>query len=345
MTVLAPEKDCPATAFADAQLVAAYDDREALEALATQCDAVSYEFEAVPASSVEYLLPRVPVRPDAQALAIAQSRLAEKRFAASHTPATPPVPYAAINRIEDLEPALQQLGAPCILKTDRLGYDGKGQAHVSNLSEAQQAFSAHNQKPCVLERALELQLEISVIVARSSQDCVIYPVAENEHRGGILHRTCAPAPIAAAMQQQVQDSARAIAAALDYCGVLAVEYFVTAGGVYFNEMAPRPHNSGHYTLDACAVSQFEQQARVLCELPLMAPAQHTPAVMINLLGDLWSDGEPDWDIVHREPSAHLHLYGKREARPGRKMGHFCVLNSDMNAARACADQLYQQLCG
>ena len=343
VTVLAPDPQCPAAAVADEHLVAEYDDAQALATLGARCDAIGYEFEAVPAASVRQLEARTPVHPDARALAVAQSRLAEKRFAAAHAPATPPTPHAAITHAAQLPAALERLGPACILKTDQLGYDGKGQARVRSAAEAEQAFAAHGGRPCVLERALELESEVSVIVARNTQRCVTYPVAENEHRGGILHRTCAPADIDASVRQTVQDSARALARALDYRGVLAVEYFLAADGIYFNEMAPRPHNSGHYTLDACRVSQFEQQARILCELPPGNPAQHTPAVMINLLGDLWRDGEPDWTPLREEPSARLHLYGKRQARAGRKMGHFCVLDADLAAARARADELYASL--
>ena len=180
-------------------------------------------------------------------------------------------------------------------------------------------------------------------MARDCEHSVAYPVAENEHRNGILHCSRAPADISGAVQQQVQDSARRIADALDYHGVLAVEYFITSDGVFFNEMAPRPHNSGHYTLDACVASQFEQQARILCGLPLGAPTQHTPAVMINLLGDLWNGREPDWTPLQNDPAVRLHLYGKEEARPGRKMGHLCVLDSDPDTAFARACELYRGL--
>ncbi len=343
VSVLAPDPQCPAAAVADEHLIAEYDDVQALESLGARCDAASYEFEAVPAASVQRLESRTPVYPDARALAIAQSRLAEKRFADAHAPATPPTPHASITNAAQLAEALQRLGPLCILKTDQLGYDGKGQTRVRTVAEAEQAFAAHDGRPCVLERALELESEVSVIVACGPQRCVTYPVAENEHRDGILHRTCAPARIDAKMRRTVQDSARSLAQALDYHGVLAVEYFLTADGIYFNEMAPRPHNSGHYTLDACRISQFEQQARILCGLPPGDPAQHTPAVMVNLLGGLWRDGEPDWAMLREDPAVRLHLYGKRQARPGRKMGHFCVLDADLSIARMRADELYARL--
>ena len=343
VVVLEPKDPCPAGLLADEHLVAGYDHTEALDRLGEMCEAASYEFEAVPAQAVEYLRDRITVRPDAQPLSVAQSRLAEKRFAAEHTPTTPPVPYQPVEEAAQLPAALEQVGFPCILKTDRLGYDGKGQTVVESPADAEAAFSRFGNVPCVLERQLELQQEVSVIVARDCEHSVAYPVAENEHRNGILHCSRAPADVSGVIQEQVQDSARKIADALDYHGVLAVEYFITSEGVFFNEMAPRPHNSGHYTLDACVASQFEQQVRILCGLPLGAPTQHTPAVMINLLGDLWNGREPDWTPLQEDPAVRLHLYGKEEARPGRKMGHLCVLNSDPEAAytRACA--LYEGL--
>jgi len=343
VVVLEPSEPCPAGLLADEHLVADYDHTEALNRLGEMCEAASYEFEAVPAQAVEYLRDRITVRPDAQPLSVAQSRLAEKHFAAEHTPATPPVPYQPIEEAAQIPAALEQVGSPCILKTDRLGYDGKGQAVVESPADAEAAFSRFGNVSCVLERRLDLQQEVSVIVARDCEHSVAYPVAENEHRNGILHCSRAPANISGVVQEQVQDSARKIADALDYHGVLAVEYFITSAGVFFNEMAPRPHNSGHYTLDACVASQFEQQARILCGLPLGAPTQHTPAVMINLLGDLWNSREPDWALLQGDPSVRLHLYGKKEARPGRKMGHLCVLDPDPDVAYARACSLYEEL--
>ena len=343
VVVLEPDQPCPAGLLADEHLAAGYDRTDALDRLGELCEAASYEFEAVPAETVEYLGSRITVRPDARPLSVAQSRLAEKRFAAEHAPDTPPVPYQPISEQSQIPAAAEQLGFPSILKTDRLGYDGKGQAVVETAAEAEAAFSRFGEVPCVLERRLELLQEVSVIAARDCEHSVVYPVVENEHRNGILHCSRAPADVSGAVQQQVQGSARRIADALDYQGVLAVEYFITADGVFFNEMAPRPHNSGHYTLDACVASQFEQQARILCGLPLAAPTQHTPAVMINLLGDLWDGGEPDWAPLEGDPAVRLHLYGKEEARPGRKMGHLCVLDSDPDTAYARACSLYEGL--
>ena len=343
VVVLEPNESCPAAILADKHLIAGYDHTEALDRLGEMCEAASYEFEAVPAQAVEYLRSRITVRPDAHPLSVAQSRIAEKSFAAEHTPDTPPVAYLPVTETAQLSPALEQIGFPCILKTDRLGYDGKGQAVIETPAEAEAAFSRFGNVACVLERQLDLQQEISVVAARDCEQCVVYPVVENEHRNGILHCSRAPANVSEAVKKQVQDSTRKIADALDYHGVLAVEYFITPDGVFFNEMAPRPHNSGHYTLDACAASQFEQQARILCGLPLGDPTQHTPAVMINLLGDLWNGSEPDWTLLEGDASVRLHLYGKKEPRPGRKMGHLCVLDPDPDSAYARACSLYREL--
>ncbi len=343
VVVLEPKNPCPAGLLADQHLVAEYDHAEALDQLGELCEAASYEFESVPTEAVRRLSERIPVWPGARPLAVAQSRIAEKRFAATHAPGTPPAPHQPVDEAGRIGAALERVGPPCILKTDRLGYDGKGQAPVESLADAEAAFSQLGDVPCVLERRLDLRREVSVIVARDGDRSVVYPVVENEHRDGILHCSSAPADIPENLRERVQDSARRIADALDYRGVLAVEYFVTADGALFNEMAPRPHNSGHHTLDACATSQFEQQARILCGLPLGAPDQHTPAAMINLLGDLWRDGEPDWTILGDDPSVRLHLYGKEEARPGRKMGHICVLDANPEIARARARALHQKL--
>jgi 5-(carboxyamino)imidazole ribonucleotide synthase len=228
---------------------------------------------------------------------------------------------------------------PALLKTARLGYDGKGQARVASRAELERALQSWKGVPCVLEELLTLEREISVVLARREDGTsAVFPVAENRHASGILDVTIAPARIDAALAAEAGRLATRLAGALGYVGVLAVEMFVVGGRLLLNEIAPRPHNSGHYTIDACRTSQFEQQVRVLCGLPLGDPSQHTPAVMVNLLGDIWRAGEPDWQAVLRHPGAHLHLYGKREARPGRKMGHVTVCeptpDASLEAARA-----------
>jgi len=256
-------------------------------------------------------------------VAIAQDRRREKEFFAAN--GFPTGPFAFIESSADIDKALAKVKLPALLKTARFGYDGKGQARVNTREELESALREWKGVPCVLEEFLVLELEISVVLARGADGAVaVFAVAENSHARGILDVTIAPARIAPGLAAQATAFATRIAQGLEYVGVLAVEMFIVGGKLLMNEIAPRPHNSGHYTIDACRTSQFEQQVRVLCGLPLGDPSQHTPAVMVNLLGDIWSAGEPRWEAVLGHPGAHLHLYGKREARPGRKMGHVTV---------------------
>lgn len=339
--VLDPIEDSPAGAVADAQIVADYHDEAALARLAARCRAVTTEFENVPASALEFLAPHCAVRPAASSVAVTQDRILEKRFVAAH--GMPVAPYAVIecsDDIDGLDPAL----LPGILKSARLGYDGKGQAAVASRDDAHAAWSHLRRVPCVLEKRLALRREISCVVSRGSDGATtVFPVAENEHRGGILAVTIAPARIEPHVASHAQQLARAIAVALDYVGVLCVEFFVLdEGRLVVNEIAPRPHNSGHYTIDACISSQFDEQARILAGLPLGSTQALAAAVMLNLLGDLWlRDGqrrEPPWAEVLRIPGAKLHLYGKRQARPGRKMGHVTVLGASVDEALARANE-------
>ncbi len=339
--VLDPIEDSPAGAVADAQIVADYHDEAALKRLAARCRAVTTEFENVPAFALEFLAPHCAVRPAAASVAVAQDRILEKRFVAAHQIAV--APHAVIERIDDidgLDPAL----LPGILKSARLGYDGKGQAGVATRDEAREAWSRMQRVPCVLEKRLALRGEISCVVCRGADgEITAFPVAENEHRNGILAVTIAPARIEPHVAAHAQQLARAIAAALDYIGVLCVEFFVLdEGRLIVNEIAPRPHNSGHYTIDACVSSQFDEQARILAGLPLGSAQQLAPAVMVNLLGDLWfrhgARREPPWAELLRIPGAKLHLYGKREARPGRKMGHVTLLASSVDEALVRANE-------
>lgn len=338
--VLDPIEDSPAGAVADAQIVADYRDQAALDQLASRCRAVTTEFENVPAFSLEYLAPRCAVRPAASSVEVAQDRILEKRFVASHD--IPVAPHAVIERIDDID-GLDPVLLPGILKSARMGYDGKGQIHVATRDEAREAWSRLQRVPCVLEKRLALRKEISCIVCRGADgETTVFPVAENEHRHGILAVTVAPARIEPHVAAHAQQLARAIAAALDYVGVLCVEFFVLdEGRLVVNEIAPRPHNSGHYTIDACVSSQFDEQARILAGLPLGSTEQLAPAVMLNLLGDLWfrhgERREPPWAELLRIPGAKLHLYGKREARPGRKMGHVTMLGSSVEQALARAN--------
>ncbi|MDB5818531.1 MAG: purK [Rhizobacter sp.] len=322
--VLDPDAMAPAMRVSHQQVQAAYDDQAGLDQLAQRCGAVTTEFENVPAAALARLAASVRVSPSAEAVAVCQDRVAEKaHFLRSGVSCAP---HVAIASSDDLAAVPADL-LPGILKTARMGYDGKGQARVATRDELAAAWRDVGEVPCVLEAMLPLELEISVIVARGSDGtCVHLPVQQNLHRAGVLAVTQVPAPDApAGLQSQAIHSASRIAASLDYVGVLCVEFFMLRdGSLVVNEMAPRPHNSGHYSLDACDVSQFDLQVRTLAALPLVAPRQHSSAVMLNLLGDLWADREPPWAEVLALPGAHLHLYGKADARPGRKMGHLTV---------------------
>jgi 5-(carboxyamino)imidazole ribonucleotide synthase len=342
--VLDPDADSPAGAVADAHLRAAYDDPAALQQLAERCRAVTTEFENVPAPTLAWLAQHCVVAPGAQAVAMAQDRIAEKRFMQSCGLAV--AAHAVIEHEQDfltLKPDL----FPAILKAARLGYDGKGQVRVATLAEAQSAFIQMGRVPCVLEKMLPLVSEISVVCARSATGAsMTFPVAENDHRQGILAVSTVPgSSVNQALQQRAQQAALLVAERLHYVGVLCVEFFILPGEeLVVNEMAPRPHNSGHYTLDACSVDQFEQQVRALAGLPLGTAVQHSPVVMLNLLGDLWfnADGqlcEPDWPGILSLPGVKLHLYGKTEPRPGRKMGHINCVASTLAQAQALSRQV------
>ena len=323
VTVVDPDPHAPAAEFATKHLATAYTDPAALDELAATCAAVTTEFENAPAAALDALAHRTVVRPSGASVAIAQDRRREKEFFAAN--GFPTGPFAFIESSADIDKALAKVKLPALLKTARFGYDGKGQARVNTREELESALREWKGVPCVLEEFLVLELEISVVLARGADGAVaVFAVAENSHARGILDVTIAPARIPPGLAAQATAFATRIAQGLEYVGVLAVEMFIVGGKLLMNEIAPRPHNSGHYTIDACRTSQFEQQVRVLCGLPLGDPSQHTPAVMVNLLGDIWSAGEPRWEAVLGHPGAHLHLYGKREARPGRKMGHVTV---------------------
>jgi len=331
VTVLEPEVGCPASTLADVHLCASYDDVEALELMAKTCKAVTTEFENVPASSLEFLGRSIRVSPSADAVSIAQDRIKEKRYISAS--GLDVAPYIPIESASDLD---QDLAAclPGILKLARLGYDGKGQVRVKTADEAKAAFRSLGEKPCVLEKMLNLRTEVSVMVARTSPGVVTtFPVAENRHEQGILDVSIVPARIEEATSQKARQMALSLAESLDYVGVLGVELFILDDGrILINEIAPRPHNSGHYTLDATVTSQFEQQVRTLCGLPPGDTRLLSPVVMINLLGDVWGDSEPDWTDLFKHPGLMLHLYGKASARPGRKMGHFNLLADKVDTA-------------
>ena len=338
--VLDPDPGSPAGHIADEHICAAYDDAAALQRMAQSCDAITTEFENVPAASLQQLAKQKPVHPSAHCVQIAQNRIAEKKFARDIGIA--PAPFYEVRELSDLQAACITTGLPAILKTTTLGYDGKSQQVVTSLQQAQQAFTEMGGVVCVLEKKLALKTEISALLARNAKGEVqCYPPAENEHRNGVLHQSIVPARINPALAQQAQAAAKKLADAMNYVGVLAVEFFITTDDeLIFNEMAPRPHNSGHYTKDAAVTSQFEQQVRVLCDLPPGDARLISPVVMVNLLGELW---HPDWRSVLQEPTAKLHLYGKDEARPGRKMGHYNVVATTVEQAIVVADRIFSAL--
>jgi 5-(carboxyamino)imidazole ribonucleotide synthase len=342
VTVLEPDPDSPAGSLADTHLCAPYEDPAALEQLAATCAAVTTEFENVPAACLSWLAGRIKVSPSASCVSIAQDRIDEKAYIAGAGLAV--APYLPIQSFGDLEQPLAG-HLPGILKLARLGYDGKGQSRVRTAQEARAAFSELGEKPCVLERQLDLRTEVSVIVARTGPgELITFPVAENRHEGGILDISIAPARISPAVAEEARRMALHLADAMDYVGVLAVEFFVLDGDrLVINEIAPRPHNSGHYTLDATVTSQFEQQVRTLCGLPPGDTRLLSPVVMVNLLGDIWRDDAPAWDRLLSAPNVMLHLYGKKSARIGRKMGHFNVLAEDVETALEQAIQLKEML--
>jgi 5-(carboxyamino)imidazole ribonucleotide synthase len=331
VAVLEPSADCPAGHVADEVLAADYTDHAALAELARRCAAITTEFENVPADSMAWLAQRTFVAPSAECVSIAQDRVAEKHFFVECAPhsGVMPAPHMVIDSLADIDGIPDHL-LPGILKTVRMGYDGKGQVRVATREDVRAAFSAMNGVTCLLEKMLPLAYEVSVLTARGADGhSVVYPIAENVHRDGILFTTTVPGPnVSGDCARLAQDAARVIVDHLGYVGVLCIEFFVLDDGtLVVNEMAPRPHNSGHYTLDACITSQFAQQVRATARLPLGDVRQHSPAVMLNILGDLWFDAgsdsarEPAWDKLLALPGAFLHLYGKSEARRGRKMGH------------------------
>ena len=330
VTVLDPDQNSPAGKIADVHICAAYDDQAALAEMAKTCEAITTEFENVPAATLDFLAQSRVVHPSASAVAIAQHRVSEKTF--FRDSGLPVGQFVVINSEADL-PANDSAIYPAILKVARFGYDGKGQARVADQAQARAAFANFKYETCVLEQMLPLDYEVSVVLARDAQgNIAAFPVAENSHLNGILDVSIAPARGSDVIKAKAQALATQIAEKLGYVGVLGVEFFVSEGKLLVNEMAPRPHNSGHYTIDACVTNQFEQQVRALTGLPLGDAHLHSNAVMVNILGDVWKNGEePAWDKAAAHPALKLHLYGKHEARPGRKMGHYTVLGQDRDA--------------
>lgn len=343
VTVLDPAADSPAGNVAERHLRADYLDFQALDELGTTCAGITTEFENVPAQALRHLAQHCIVSPDAESVAIAQNRIFEKQFLAKN--GFPVAPFAIIQNKEDLTADIDASLFPGILKINQFGYDGKGQSKVAERADLSVAFDQQQSRSCVLEKQLPLAHEISVILGRNHDDVtVFFPVAENYHVNGILDTSIVPARLPEKTIDQARAIAREIATRLNYIGVLCVEFFVLADGqLLVNELAPRPHNSGHYSLDACVTSQFEQQVRTLCGIQQGSTHLTQAAVMTNIFGDLWCDHEPDWDQILHCQTAKLHLYGKREARPGRKMGHFTVIADTVEVALGHTEKIRHHL--
>lgn len=330
-----PEEDSPTGHVADVEVSAPYDDLDRLRDFATAIDVLTFEFENVPRAALDEVERLVPVYPSAESLWVSQNREREKEFL--KRVGVPVADWALVRTAEELGAALSSVGAPAVLKTAAFGYDGKGQAKISlnGISDANAAWTGLGRVPCVLESFVEFQREVSVIAARGADgQTVFFPVFENRHEKHILDTTSAPAPLTLSEENLAHEIARTILDALSYVGVLCIELFHTRDGrLLVNEIAPRPHNSGHLTIDACVTSQFEQQLRAVCGLPLGSTELLRPAAMANLLGDLWAGGTPRWERACAVPGVALHLYGKKEPRPGRKMGHLTALAETPEEAR------------
>lgn len=341
--VLDPDKESPAGKLATAHICADYADQSALDKIAKSCNVVTTEFENVPAATLDALAKSRPVRPGSQAVTITQDRIHEKNFLKDN--GFPTATFAEIQSLDDLKTSIEKIGTPSILKVSRFGYDGKGQFSIKNINDADKGWETLNGEACVLEQRMPLDIEVSVVLARGLDgEIATYPVSENIHEEGILDVSIVPARINKTLEEKVLDMAKQIAIALDYVGIMAVEFFISNGNLLVNEIAPRPHNSGHYTLDACVTDQFEQQVRAVCGLPLGETTLLSPVVMINMLGDIWHGGQaPKWQKLLDHPNVKLHLYGKHEARPGRKMGHFNVLANNIDDALLLATDLKAQL--
>ena len=341
--VLDPDPHSPAGVIADQHLCAKYDDEDVLESLARACDAVTTEFENIPASTLAYLESKTVVHPSSDALSKTQNRIIEKQFIASLGIAV--APFLPIRTEKDIEDVESHIQLPAILKVANFGYDGKGQVVCHSLKDIRQAFALLNQAECVLEQRINLEREVSTVLARGQLgDISNFPIAENTHINGILHSTTVPSAISDQQAQIVMEIADKIAEGLNYVGTMAVEFFISKeGDIIVNEIAPRPHNSGHFTLDACETSQFEQQVRMLCNLPSGNCELKSPVVMLNILGDVWGSSEPHWHDLLSIPNNKLHLYGKQEARPGRKMGHFNVLAASTKQAMVIANKSFEHL--
>jgi len=328
-----PDSGTPTGQVADVEVTAPYDDLDALRAFARRVAVVTFEFENVPSAATSAIESIVAVRPSPEALHISQQRAREKQFLADRR--FPTVPFAVATTQGELSAALHRIGTPAIVKTAESGYDGKGQQVAASADHAERIWTSLGSQVLVVEKRINLQAELSVIAARGLDGSVAhFPLFENRHRNHILDLTTAPAAVPPAVAAQATEIARGILDALEYVGVLCIEFFLsTDSELMVNELAPRPHNSGHLTFDAAVTSQFEQQVRAICGLPLGSPELLRPAAMANLLGDLWADGEPDWEGACRLPDVKLHLYGKITPKPGRKMGHLTAMGRTVAEAQ------------
>lgn len=340
--VFDPNEQSPAGEVATRHIQAEYDDLDKLKEFGSNCAVVTTEFENIPAKTLQYLQKFCLVCPNPNAVHIAQNRIREKNFV--NDLGIPTAPFITVSSEQDLADA-NQLRWPCILKTAQFGYDGKGQQIVNNVDEAQRAFQQFNAAHCILEERIQLAKEISVVLGRNQHgEVCFFPSANNEHKNGILHISCVPAGISDELQTYACEIAHRIAEELQYVGILTIEFFIDQQqNLLVNEIAPRVHNSGHYTLDACNVSQFEQQVRMICGWPPADTRYHSAVAMVNILGEAWRDGHLPVEVLLENVNVHLHLYGKRGAKPGRKMGHFNVLAEDVQKARALAEVVYQKL--
>jgi len=328
-----PEDDSPAGQVADVEVTASYEDLDALRTFAGGVDVVTFEFENVPIEAIDAIEALAPVRPSGLALHTAQQRAREKTFLADR--GVPTAPFAPAATLDELWDAVARVGTPAVIKTAAFGYDGKGQHKIATPADVEHIWTALGHQAAVVEKFINLQAEISIVAARGIDgEVATFPPFENRHRNHILDLTTAPAAIPAPVARRAAEIARTILEELQYVGVLCVEFFVsTEGELLVNELAPRPHNSGHLTFDAAVTSQFEQQVRAICGLPLGSAEIPRPAAMANLLGDLWVDGEPNWAAACRFTDVKLHLYGKTNARPGRKMGHLTAVGKTVQDAQ------------
>lgn len=345
--VFEPSPSSCAAPVADSVCSEGYDDLEAVRRFAQAVDVATLEFENVPREAAEAVAELVPLRPGVRALSVCQHRLREKTFLKEA--GLPHAPFGVAEDPAELSDVLRSMPGPCVVKTAAFGYDGKGQVKVDDpaQADAEAIWAALRGPPgVVVEQWISHQGEVSVVVARGVDGkTTCFPMAENLHQDHILFMSIVPARVPDGLVAEGQALAIKIAEALDVVGLIAVEMFVTEQGLIVNEMAPRPHNSGHYSIDACATSQFEQHVRAVAGLPLGSTQLHTPAVMVNLLGDLWAEGAPDFERLLSDPSIALHLYDKGEARPGRKMGHFTVCDASLSEALTRAQAAYEALAG